>query len=307
MPDFELTILGTSSSQPAFGRYPSCQILQCGSDIYMIDCGEGSQMQLSNYHIKRSKIKAIFISHLHGDHIYGLPGVVTSFMHFDRKEKLLLIGPKGLKYYIESSLAASQAKLGFSLEIQEYDPTISQVVLHDSNIKVTSIPLKHNIPTMGYLFTEEVNYLRLNKNFIRTLDLSHEEMKALKNGKDILYQDGNLIRSADACLPKNEGMSYAYISDTAYNESILPLIENVDVMYHETTYLNDMQEEAAARMHSTSVQAATIASKAKAGKLICGHYSSRYKFIEQFETECKSIFADTILGIEGLNMQITKK
>jgi ribonuclease Z len=306
MPDFELTILGTSSSQPAYGRFPSCQILQCGNNLYMIDCGEGSQMQMSRYHIKRSKIKAVFISHLHGDHIYGLPGVITSFMHYNRQDKLILIGPKGLGYYIEACLVSSKAKLEFEVEIKEYDAAYSQEVYRDSKISVVSVPLKHNIPTMGYLFKEEVNYLRLNKNFIASLDLTHEDMKALKNGKDIVYRDGQIIRSADACLSKNEGVSYAYISDSAYDESIVPLIENVDVIYHETTYLKDMEEEASVRMHSTSVQAAAIAKKANSSTLICGHYSSRYKCIDQFEAECKSVFEASILGKEGLCLKITK-
>jgi ribonuclease Z len=304
MPDFELTILGTSSSQPAFGRFPSCHILQCGNNLYMIDCGEGSQMQLSRFHIKRSKIKTVFISHLHGDHIYGLPGVITSFMHFNRQEPLTIIGPYGIRFYIEASLQASKALLGFDLDIHEYDAAIHQQMYTDEKIDVLSIPLLHNIPTMGFLFKEQVNYLRLDKNFIQNLDLSFDEMRALKNGEDILYKDGQTIKSEEACLPKNKGVTYAYLSDTAYNEDVVPLIKDVDVIYHETTYLHDMHTEATARLHSTSIQAASIAKMANVGTLICGHYSSRYKSIEQFENECKSIFPNTILGKEGLSLKI---
>jgi ribonuclease Z len=304
MPDFELTILGTSSSQPAFGRFPSCHILQCGNNIYMIDCGEGSQMQLSKYHIKRSKIKTIFITHLHGDHIYGLPGVVTSFMHFNRQDSLTIIGPHGIKYYIEASLQASKAMLGFDLIVQEYDASVHQSLYIDEKINVQSIPLVHNIPTMGFLFREQVNYLRLDKNFIANLDLSFDEMKALKNGEDIVYKNELTIKSTDACLPKNKGVTYAYLSDTAYNEDVVSYIQDTDVIYHETTYLKDMNEEATARMHSTSIQAATIAKKANVGTLICGHYSSRYKSIDLFEEECKSVFPNTILGKEGLSLKI---
>lgn len=304
MPDFELTILGTSSSQPAFGRFPSCHILQCGNNLYMIDCGEGSQMQLSKYNVKRSKIKTIFITHMHGDHIYGLPGVVTSFMHFNRQEALTIVGPYGLKHYIEVSLQASKAMLGFDLIIHEHDASIHQTVYSDEKIRAQSIPLTHNVPTMGFLFNEQVNYLRLDKNFIQNLELSFDDMKALKNGYDIVYKDGKTIKSSEACLPKNKGVSYAYLSDTAYNEDIIPLIAEVDVIYHETTYLNDMNREATARMHSTSIQAATIAKMANVGTLICGHYSSRYKSIDQFEEECKSIFPNTILGKEGLCLKI---
>jgi ribonuclease Z len=302
MPNFELTILGTSSSQPAFGRFPTCQILQCGNNLYMIDCGEGSQIQLSKYSIKRAKIKVIFISHMHGDHVYGLPGVITSFMHYNRKDELIIVGPNGIKLFVDSCLAASQAHLGFPLTIQEFDTTSSQTLYSDTAVNVSSIPLYHGIPTMGFLFTEIVNYRRLNKAFISSLQLSHDEMKDLKKGIDVHRPDGKIVRSEDACLPINLPMKYAFLSDTSYNESVVPIIQNATVIYHETTYLQDMESEASARFHSTTLQAATIAKKANVGKLICGHYSSRYKSIDAFEQECRSIFTESYLGYEGLTM-----
>jgi ribonuclease Z len=302
MPNFELTILGTSSSQPAFGRFPTCQILQCGNNLYMIDCGEGSQIQLSKYNIKRAKIKVIFISHMHGDHVYGLPGVITSFMHFNRKDQLTIIGPTGIKMFVEACLAASKAHLGFPLIIEEFDTTISQCVHTDNKVNVTSIPLKHGIPTMGYLFTEEVTYRRLDKSLISSMSLSHNDMKALKNGEDIILSDGKMIKSEDVCLPINLPIKYGFISDTAYDETIIPIIQGATAIYHETTYLNEMELEATARFHSTTIQAATIAKKANVGKLFCGHYSSRYKLIDEFENECRSVFTESYLGYEGLNV-----
>ncbi len=307
MPSFELTILGTSSSQPAFGRFPTCQILQCGNNMYMIDCGEASQIQLSKFNIKRSKIKVIFISHLHGDHIYGLPGVITSFMHYNRKDDLTIIGPHGIQYYVEASLAASQAHIGFTINFKEYDTTVSQQVHSDEKLSVMSVPLNHGIPTMGFLFKENVHYRKLDKSKIEFWNLDFEEMKLLKSGQDISREDGTKIYVNEVCLPKNEPVTYAFISDTKYDESIIDYVQNVDVLYHETTYLHDMDLEALQRFHSTSTQAATIAKMANAGKLITGHYSSRYKSLHEFEEECKSVFENTILGMEGLNVIIDQK
>ncbi|MBK8700994.1 MAG: ribonuclease Z [Saprospiraceae bacterium] len=305
MKAFELTLLGTSSSQPAFGRFPSSQLLQYDNHYFMIDCGEGIQIQLSRYKIKRNRINTIFISHLHGDHIYGLPGVVTSFLHHQRSEPLRIIGPIGIKAYLETCLGLSEVHLAFRLEIEEKDATRGGIIYENERIMVSAIPLKHRIPTMGFLFTEKEVFYRLIPEKIIAFDLSHEEMHMLKSGKTVFRSEGEPgITPSDVCHPLAKLRSYAYISDTIYDQSVVPIIQGVDVLYHETTYLKDMEKEAIDRMHATSEQAANIASLAGAGRLITGHYSSRYRSIQEFETECREIFTATFLGMEGMVIKI---
>ncbi len=296
---FELTLLGTSSSQPAFDRFPTSQVLRYHNDLYLIDCGEGTQIQLSRYKIKRNQIKTIFISHLHGDHIFGLPGVVTSFLHYSRKEPLLIIGPVGIRQFVDTCLGLSQAQLNFELNIAEYDASVSQTVYTDGNLEVKSLPLSHRLPTMGYLFKERIQERNLDVQKLPIYRLSVDEMKTLKTDRAVIRSNGQRVEPDEVCLPKTALRTYAFLSDTVFLPSIVDEIKGVDVLYHETTYLNDMEKEAILRQHSTSGQAAEIAKRAQAGLLITGHYSSRYKLLDAFLTECSEIFPNTRLGREG--------
>ncbi len=293
----ELLILGTSSSQPIGTRFPSCQILKINNDMYMIDCGEGAQFQLSKYAVKRNLIKAIFISHLHGDHIFGLPGVITSFMHYSRTSPLKIIGPIGLKKFIDTCLEVSESYLKFDLEVIEIDGTKS-LVYSEVNLNVNAIELDHRITTYGYRFDLDSFNRNLIPEMIGLRNLTIEEIKILKSDNKV-ERENETIYPDDVCLPLKAKKSYAYISDTGFFEQIIPAIQEVDLLYHEATYLGDMEAQAIERKHSTTLQAATIAKQAKAKKLIIGHYSSRYKSLEQFTVECKSIFENSQACEEG--------
>ena len=299
MKEFELTLLGTSSSQPAFDRFPTSQVLRYHNDLYLIDCGEGTQIQLSRYKIKRNAIKAIFISHLHGDHIFGLPGVVTSFLHYSRKSPLLIYGPVGIKAYLDNCLGLSQAQLNFDLYVNEFDASKAALVFEDHNLIVSSLPLQHRLPTMGYLFTEKEQERKLDIKKLPIYRLTVDEMKMLKKDMPVHRHPEQSITPDEVCLPKQKLRSYAFLSDTVFLPSIVPLIEGADVLYHETTYLNNMEKEAELRQHATAGQAAEIARRAGVGLLITGHYSSRYKNLDDFLVECKAVFLNTRLGLEG--------
>lgn len=299
MNTFELTLLGTSSSQPAFGRFPTSQILRYHNDLYMIDCGEGCQIQLSQYKIKRNLIGVIFISHLHGDHIFGLPGVITSFLHYSRTAPLHIIGPFGIKKFVDTCIQLSGSQLNYTLIVTEFDATLSQTLYEDRNLCVKSLPLQHRLPTMGYIFEEKPQFRKLRPEKIELFRLSHQEIKTLKADQPVTREDGSILQPDEFNYPKSRPRRYAYLSDTIYDPSLVDAIKDVNVVYHETTYLSDMEKEAQNRMHATSWQAASIAAAANAGMLITGHYSSRYKDLSAFETECRTLFENTQLGLEG--------
>jgi ribonuclease Z len=306
MSDFELILLGTSSSQPVNGRNLTSQLVHYGQSSFLIDCGEGTQMQLSKFKVKRNKIKVILISHLHGDHIFGLPGLLTSFMHYSRKEKLLLIGPFGIAKYVNTSLELSQSYLDFELEIQEYDPAHSQIIFEDDAIFIRSLPLQHRIPTMGFLIKEKLLEPKLDKAKILFYNLSNEEIKSLVQGLKINTEKGELSLSNIVHADQNLAASYAFVSDTKYTEALLPYVMHTTVIYHETTYLHELASVAAERYHSTSVEAAKFATGASAKMLITGHYSSRYKDLDPFYIECTAYFDNTAIGIDGMRVDIRK-
>jgi ribonuclease Z len=293
-----LKILGTSSSQPTLDRNPSCQVLNVNNDLFMIDAGEGAQLNLTKFKIKRNQIEVIFISHMHGDHIFGLPGIITSFMHFSRTNPLTIIGPRGLKLFIETFLQVSLSSINFEMIIQEIDANVSTVVWQTKHVTVTNFPLDHRIPTCGYHFKEREKPRNIIPEKITEYTLSNEEIRLLKIGESV-YKESKLLKSDDVCLPPIPLKSYAYISDTAYNPSILSVIQDCDLIYHEATYLEDMQQLALDRKHSTTADAAKIAIASNAKKLIIGHYSSRYKDVNLFEKECQKYFKNSFATSDG--------
>lgn len=299
MTEFDVTILGTSSSQPAFGRWLSSHIVRYGAELFMIDCGEGTQMQLSRFKIRRNHIMAIFITHLHGDHLYGLPGVITSFLHYNRKDALHVYGPKGIRSYIENFLETSDCHLSFELIIQEIDTEESSLIFEYKNyLKVYTIPLNHRIATTGYLIKEFVHNYKIIPEKIVEYALTIDEIKTLKGGKNVIRM-GKELDFKNFCYPKDNSRSYAYVSDTCFHEAVIPVIQNASLLYHETTYLKDLNKEAIERFHSTTEHAAEIAKRASVNKMIIGHYSSRYKTLEEFELECRTVFPETYMGKEG--------
>lgn len=295
---FEVTILGVNSAFPIHGRHPSCQIVNYDECLFMIDCGEAAQIQLNKYHIKRGKINHIFISHLHGDHCYGLPGLLTSFALQGRTSELKVHGPIGLKSFLQGIFIASDVFLTYELGVYEYDTEIENTIILNSSLTVLTFPLKHRIPTMGFRFDEIIEEFNIASEAIVEFSMTLSEIKDAKKGRSI-SRDGKKIPLSKVVLPKNKERSYSYCSDTVYDPSLKDNLKHSTLLYHETTYLDDLEHLAAKRMHSTLSQAIEIARSAEIGKLIIGHYSSRYKDVSIFLEEGLPKFNGLMLGEEG--------
>jgi ribonuclease Z len=301
---FEVTILGSNSAIPANGRFPTSQVLNVSEQLYLIDCGEGTQWRMQECNIKKNKINEIFISHLHGDHIFGLIGLLTSYSLARRTEPIKIYSPKGMEEIIEVQLRHISGALSFSLTFHELDTTRHQLIFEDNLIEVFTIPLKHRIPTCGFLFREKPHPLNINPAKIVAFKIPVEKIRAIKNGADLKLSNGEIIPNAELTYPPQEGRSFAFCSDTVYDESIVPFIKGIDLLYHEATFLHDLEHLAEETMHSTVKQAATIAQKAKVGQLIIGHYSSRYKDLAPLLDEAQKVFSNTVLGIEGETVSV---
>ncbi len=295
--DFALTILGVSGAAPAHGRFPTAQVLQVQNHCFLIDCGEGTQMQMSKFTIPRNKVNQIFISHLHGDHIFGLPGLLFSYALNNRVTPIDIYSPAGLKEMILAQLNPG-TQLSFQLRFHVFDCKSSQEIFENNDLTVSTIPLNHRIPTCGFLFQEKPFQKNMDPEKIAKYDLSIPQIIAAKEGHDIIAGK-QVIPNYELTLPAYRPRSFAFISDTAYHEDIIPVIKNVDLLYHETTFCEDAMENAVTTKHSTAKQAAQIAKSANVCTLITGHYSSRYKELDCFEKEARAIFPNTKLGLEG--------
>lgn len=303
MNKFEITILGSNSALPAYGRFPTSQILDIGQKLFLIDCGEGTQIRLGQYKIKRNKISHIFISHLHGDHLYGLPGVIISFNHTSRKEALTIFGPVGLKQYIDTCFEVSQVHLNFQIDIVELSQESELMVLETEQLTVHAFPVNHRVPTFGYRFQEKDSPRNIRKDAIKKYNLSLEQILNAKKG--VLLNTGDInYKIEDITHPKANIRSYAYCADSRYDEQILPFINEATVLYFETTYLDVLKEEAFERGHATARQAGIMAKKAGVRTLITGHYSSRYKILDDHLIEAKSEFDNVVLGYDGLILNV---
>ncbi|MDN3644430.1 ribonuclease Z [Lutimonas halocynthiae] len=297
---FRLTILGCHSATPRTLAHTSSQFLEMNNDCFLIDCGEGTQRQLRKYKIKFSKIKHVFISHLHGDHFFGLIGMISTFNLLNRNTALHVYGPKGIKEIILLQLKLSKSWVEYPLHFHELDSKESELILENDKVKVFTIPLTHRIYTNGFLFQEKLQPRKLNMTAIQ----NHSEIdicdyQNLKDGKNFKNEDGSIIENSELTTDPPKPLCYAYCSDTAYNEDIIPLISQIDLLYHESTFLEEHAELATKTKHSTAAQAATIAEKAHVKKLLLGHYSSRYASLELFEKEAKKIFSEVALCEAG--------
>jgi ribonuclease Z len=300
---FSVQVLGNNAAVPVIDRHPSAQILDIQDHLILIDCGEGTQMRLMDFQVKRSKIDLIFISHLHGDHIYGLPGLITSYNLYGREKDLTIFGPFGLSDFINAILNSAMVKLGFTLRIIEHGME-SAVIFENNVFLVRTIPLMHRIPTTGYLFTEKYPMRKISTEQIEHYKVPYEAMNDLKNGLDWQDPSGKIIPNRMLTLPGKIPRRFAYCTDTIYTESIIPIIRNVDLLFHESTFLHEMQTEAAKRGHSTAYQAASIAKKANVKTLVLGHFSSRYKDLAPLLQEAKAVFPNTVLGLEGERFEV---
>jgi ribonuclease Z len=295
----KLTILGCYAATPRTFTNPTSQILEIKNRLFLIDCGEGTQVQLRKNKIRFSKINHIFISHLHGDHFFGLIGLVSTFTLLNRNTDLHIYGPKGIKEIIKLQLRLASSWTNYGLHFHELESNVSEVVFEDDKVVVKTIPLKHRIYTNGFLFEEKIDKRKLNTDAVQNYEIDKCYFQNIKNGKDITLEDGRVIENAQLTFDPKPPMSYAFCSDTAYNEAIIPLINGVDVLYHEATFLQSEEGLAGKTMHSTAKEAATIALKAKVKKLILGHYSTRYENIGLFKEEAEIIFPQVLLADDG--------
>ena len=295
-----LTILGCYAATPRTFTNPTSQVLEINNRLFLIDCGEGTQVQLRKNKIKFSAINQIFISHLHGDHVYGLIGLISTFTLLNRATPLTIFGPVGIKEMIKLQLKLANSWPQYELTFVELSSTESELIFEDDKVLVKTIPLKHRVYTNGFLFQEKPKERNLNIEKVREYEIETCYFQNLKNGRDITLDDGRVIPNSvltfDPPLPK----SYAFCSDTLYNEDIIPIISGVDVLYHEATFLESESHYTERTMHSTAKEAARIALKANVGQLILGHYSTRYESIQLFKEEAVTVFENTLLADDGV-------
>jgi len=294
-----LNILGCHSATPLENAHTTSQVLEVRDHLFLIDCGEGTQTELRKNKIKFSRIKHVFISHLHGDHFYGLVGLISTFRLLGREADLHIYGPKGIKEIITLQLKLANSWTNYDLFFHELEQKDSHLIFEDDSLSVRTIPLDHRIYTNGFLFEEKMGLRRLDKDKIGAYNIPHYELQNLKRGKDIVLEDGTHLSNQSLTLDPHPIKRYAYCSDTAYNESIIPLIQEVDLLYHEATFLEDHQNLAAKTKHSTASQAAKIAQLAKVKRLVLGHYSSRYRDKSDFLKESLPIFESVELASDG--------
>ncbi len=296
--DGKVILLGTNSSMPNHGRFTSSQVVIIGRHYIMIDCGEGAQIRLSEYKIKRNKISHILISHLHGDHVYGLFGLLGSYMHYNRTSPLHIYGTIGIRELLHSVFRLSDSHFSFKIHIHELDPLQNGTFVSLDELSIKYFPLKHRIPTIGYRFDFQKKGRKMISKKLEEYQLSIDQIIKAKRGEDIEVPGKGKINNDEITVPHSHS-SYAYCSDTIYDEDIIPFIKDVHLLYHETTYLDGMEEEAESRMHSTFGQAAKIGMKANAGCLITGHYSSRYDDLKDFEEAAKNAPLKVLIGKDG--------
>lgn len=296
---FRLKILGSNSAAPAFNRNQSSQILQVNNNYFLIDCGEGTQLRLGKARVRINKIDHIFISHLHGDHYFGLIGLISTMHLFGRIKPLNIYAPSPLKEILEIQLKHSQTVLNFPVNYTFTDQLEEDLLFDNRDLSIRMFPLDHRIFCTGFLFTEKPKKRNLIKAKIPA-EMTFSQMGKLKNGENVFDEQGNLVYKSDEyAYPPKKSRSFAYCSDTKFDESIINRIEKVDLLYHEATFTKDMAERAENTYHSTAEQAATIARKAGVAKLLLGHYSVRYRELDPILKEARKVFPESYLAIEG--------
>ncbi|MAU63971.1 MAG: ribonuclease Z [Flavobacteriaceae bacterium] len=295
----KLTILGCYSASPSKNSFPSAQLLEIAGKNFLIDCGEGTQIQLKRYGVKLNLIEHIFISHLHGDHFFGLPGLISTFRLLGRTKPLNIYGPKGIKEAIILILKLGDSWTNYELKFNELDEKKSIKLLENNKLSVYTIPLNHRIYTNGFLFREKKNERKLLVDVALKLKIDKIQFNGIKMGKDGVLSNGNIIENSKLTEPKPNDIIYAYCSDTSYYPKIIDFIKECDILYHESTFLDKHIELANTTKHSTAKQAAEIARLANVKKLILGHFSSRYNNLNDFKSQAQEIFNNVELASDG--------
>lgn len=294
-----LTILGCYAATPRTMTNPTSQVLEIKNHLFLIDCGEGTQVQLRKNKIKFSRINHIFISHLHGDHFFGLPGLVSTFRLLGRDKELHVYGPKGIKEAISLFMKLGDSWTNYPLTFHELTSTEPVVVCEDNQVSVETIPLKHRVYTNGFLFREKLGERKLNIEAVAKYKISKAYFRNIKQGTDVLLENGRMVSNKTLTFDPPKPKSYAYCSDTGYKPDIVDQIKNVDVLYHESTFLESEALLAPKTKHCTAKEAAAIAKAADVGTLILGHYSTRYTSILSFQKEAQEVFTNSQLGDDG--------
>ena len=295
----KLTILGCHSATPRWDANPTSQILEVKGHLFLIDCAEGTQVQLRRFKVKFSRVKHIFISHLHGDHFFGLVGLVSTFRLLGREADLHIYGPKGIKDAVLLQLKLGKSYTNYKLFFHELESKEPQLLFEDDKVTVTTIPLDHRIYTNGFLFQEKLGERKLDVEKARSLNVEMSYYNKIKKGADAPTKDGGLVLNNLITLDPEPAKSYAYCSDTAYYPQIIPQITNATALYHESTFLQKDQALAVKTKHSTAQEAAQIAAAAQVGQLILGHYSGRYGNYNLFKEEANQHFENVTLAQDG--------
>lgn len=300
-----VTILGNNSALPAYDRHPTSQVVTLDDNLFLVDCGEGTQQQLAKYRIRWSRINYIFISHLHGDHYFGLPGFLHSMGLLHREHDLHLFAPAPLKQILDLQLEAASNLLPYTLHF--YPLEQEGVIVQNDKFKVTCFATKHRIPCWGFRFDQVRAPRRVNPEKAIEHGIPAAFYDRLKWGEDYITKNGELVKNEWVTNPGVKPLSYAYSADTIFDETLVEKVQGVDLLYHETTYLKELDKRAALRFHSTTTQAACIAKNAGVGRLLIGHFSSKYDKLDVFEQEACEVFPDTSLALEGVTFRAIPK
>ena len=299
MAEFNINILGCGSALPTTRHLATSQIVDLRDKLYMIDCGEGTQVQMRRMRVRFGRLAHIFISHLHGDHCFGLPGLISTLGMLGRTGELVVHGPKEVETYLRPVMDLFCRGMEFEVRFNPVDTRSHSLVMEDRSLSVYSIPLKHRIPTCGYLFAEKPKEAHIIREMTDFYQVPVRCMKDIKQGQDYVTPEGEVVPNSRLTRPAAPPKRYAFCSDTAYNRSIIPIIEGADLLYHEATFAECDLARAQETFHSTARQAAEIARDAHVKRLVIGHYSARYEDLSELHREAEAVFPGTILGNEG--------
>ena len=301
---FEVTILGSGAALPTLSRNSTAQYITIQNKHLLIDCGEGTQLQMRKFGVKIQRLSIILISHLHGDHFFGLVGLISTMRLLGRDKNLTIICPKGLKDIVLSQLEIGHTQLDFDIDFIELNGNENAIVYSDNVIEIATFPLKHKIPTNGFIVREKEKERNLKSGASNHPGMKMEYIHRLKKGEDVVAESGELFRFEDFTKPPKPSLSYAFCSDTAYSENVIDAIKDVTCLYHEATFTEEHKANAKKTMHSTAIQAATVAKKANVQKLYMGHLSARYTDVLQHETEARTIFEESHYVMDGMVFKV---
>jgi ribonuclease Z len=300
----KLSILGCFSASPKANAHPTAQLLEMKGHLFLIDCGEGTQIRIRKHKAKFSRINHIFISHLHGDHFFGLIGLISTFGLMNRSQDLHVYGPKGIQEIIQLQLKLSKSYTSYQLHFHELESTSPEVIFEDDKILVETIPLTHRVYTNGFLFKEKKGQRKLDFEAAKKHRVSHQYFNLAKQGNDVVNLDGNSVENSEITNEPDPVKSYAFCSDTLFQPDIVEQIKGVNLLYHESTFLEEHEDLCYKTKHSTAKQAGIIAQKANVKHLVLGHFSVRYKNLERFKIEAEEVFSNVSLAETGKDFEI---